>query len=92
VESFQVMAKGLGSVTEMVILGGFPWCFTPELYVAKPEYVDSLAEFVRSRRCRTWTRSCASPERPSATTPRRSLAGLMGHETDRPACRSMRPQ
>jgi 3-oxoadipate enol-lactonase len=49
VESFQVMAKGLGSVTEMVILGIFPWCFTPELYAAKPEYVDSLAEFVRSR-------------------------------------------
>jgi 3-oxoadipate enol-lactonase len=49
VESFQVMAKGLGSVTEMVILGIFPWCFTPELYAAKPEYVDSLAEFGRSR-------------------------------------------
>lgn len=26
----------------------FPWCFTPELYAAKPEYIDSLAEFVRS--------------------------------------------
>jgi pimeloyl-ACP methyl ester carboxylesterase len=33
----------------MVILGIFPWCFTPELYAAKPEYIDSLAEFVRSR-------------------------------------------
>ena len=32
----------------MVILGIFPWCFTPELYAAKPEYIDSLAEFVRS--------------------------------------------
>ena len=49
VESFQLMAKGLGSVTEMVILGIFPWCFTPELYAAKPEYIDSLAEFVRGR-------------------------------------------
>jgi pimeloyl-ACP methyl ester carboxylesterase len=49
VESFQLMAKGLGSVTEMVILGIFPWCFTPELYAAKPDYIDSLAEFVRSR-------------------------------------------
>src|SRR5579863_42056 len=27
----------------------FPWCFTPETYAAKPEYIDSLAEFVRSR-------------------------------------------
>ena len=49
VESWQELAEGLGSVTEMVILGIFPWCFTPELYAARPEYVDSLAEFVRSR-------------------------------------------
>jgi pimeloyl-ACP methyl ester carboxylesterase len=49
VEGWQVMAKGLGSVTEMVILGIFPWCFTPELYVAKPDYINSLAEFVRGR-------------------------------------------
>ena len=27
VEGWQVMAKALGSVTEMVILGIFPWCF-----------------------------------------------------------------
>ncbi len=49
VEGWQVMAKGLGSVTEMVILGIFPWCFTPELYAAKPDYIQSLAEFVRGR-------------------------------------------
>ena len=33
----------------MVILGVFPWCFTPELYAARPEYIQSLAEFVRGR-------------------------------------------
>ncbi len=49
VEGWQAMAKGLGSVTEMVILGIFPWCFTPETYAAKPEYIDSLVGFVRSR-------------------------------------------
>jgi len=49
VEGWQVMAKGLGSVTEMVILGIFPWCLTPELYAAKPDYINSLAEFVRGR-------------------------------------------
>jgi pimeloyl-ACP methyl ester carboxylesterase len=49
VEGWQVMAKGLGSVTEMVILGIFPWCFTPELYAAKPDYIESLAAFVRGR-------------------------------------------
>ena len=41
--------KALGSVTEMVILGIFPWCFTPELYAAKPDYIQSLAAFVRGR-------------------------------------------
>ena len=49
VEGWQVMAKELGSVPEMVILGIFPWCFTPELYAAKPDYIQSLADFVRSR-------------------------------------------
>jgi pimeloyl-ACP methyl ester carboxylesterase len=49
VESWRIMARGLDSVTEMVIAGIFPWCFTPELYAARPEYIDSLAEFVRSR-------------------------------------------
>jgi 3-oxoadipate enol-lactonase len=49
VEGWQALARGLGSVTEMVILGIFPWCFTPELYAARPDYVDSLAEFVRGR-------------------------------------------
>jgi len=36
VQGWQVIAKGLNSVTEMIILGIFPWCFTPELYAAKP--------------------------------------------------------
>ena len=49
VESWQVLAKALGSVTEMVIQGIFPWCFTPELYAAKSDYIQSLAEFVRGR-------------------------------------------
>jgi 3-oxoadipate enol-lactonase len=49
VNSWRVEAEGLGSVAEMIIQGIFPYCFTPELYAAKPEYIDSLAEFVRSR-------------------------------------------
>ena len=48
-DGWRIMAEGLGSVTEMVIKGIFPWCFTPELYAARPEYVDSLADFVRGR-------------------------------------------
>ena len=25
----------------MIIQGIFPWCFTPELYAAKPDYIES---------------------------------------------------
>jgi len=48
-QSWQTLAKALGSVTELVIQGIFPWCFTPELYAAKPDYIESLAAFVRGR-------------------------------------------
>jgi 3-oxoadipate enol-lactonase len=49
VESWQVMAKALGSVPQMIIQCIFPWCFTPELYAARPDYLKSLADFVLSR-------------------------------------------
>jgi 3-oxoadipate enol-lactonase len=49
VESWRGLAEGLGDVTEMVITGILPWCPTPGLYATKPDYVDSLAAFVRSR-------------------------------------------
>jgi hypothetical protein len=40
IQSFQVLAKALGSVPEMVIQGLFPWCLTPDLYAEKPEYIQ----------------------------------------------------
>ena len=49
VESWQVLARALGSVPEMVIKGIFPWCFTPGFYVGNSEYIQTLAGFVRSR-------------------------------------------
>jgi len=49
VEGWRIMARELDSVTDMVIKGIFPWCFTPELYDSRPEFIESLAEFVRSR-------------------------------------------
>jgi pimeloyl-ACP methyl ester carboxylesterase len=49
VENWQTVAKALDSVPTMVVGALFPWCFTPELYAAKPEYIQSLADFVRSR-------------------------------------------
>ncbi len=49
VEGWRIIAASLDSVTDMVITGIFPWCLTPELYAARPEYIESLADFVRSR-------------------------------------------
>jgi pimeloyl-ACP methyl ester carboxylesterase len=49
VGGWQTIAKGLGSVPETTIQGIFPFCFTPELYAAKPDYIEQLAAFVRSR-------------------------------------------
>ena len=48
-ESWQTSARALASVTETLIRAMFPWCFTPELYAARPEYIQMLADFVRSR-------------------------------------------
>ena len=49
IQSFQVLAKALNSVPETVIQGLFPWCLTPDLYAEKPEYIQQLCDFVRSR-------------------------------------------
>jgi pimeloyl-ACP methyl ester carboxylesterase len=73
VQGWQTMAKGLGSVTEMVIQGIFPWCFTPELYAAKPEYIEALAAFVRGR-----------PQQPLDAFLRQSDA-VIGHDAPRAA-------
>jgi pimeloyl-ACP methyl ester carboxylesterase len=48
-EGWRTIAKGLGSVTEMIIQGIFPWCFTPEMYAERPEFVETLTDFVRGR-------------------------------------------
>jgi hypothetical protein len=49
VKGWQVMARALGSVPEMVIQGIFPWCFTPGMYADRPEAVAGLEAFVRGR-------------------------------------------
>jgi pimeloyl-ACP methyl ester carboxylesterase len=49
VEQWRTMASALPTVADVVIQGIFPWCFTPEMYVDRPEFVDTLVDFVRSR-------------------------------------------
>jgi pimeloyl-ACP methyl ester carboxylesterase len=49
VQGWQVMARAVDNMPEMIIQGIFPWCFTPELYAQKPDYILALCDFVRSR-------------------------------------------
>ena len=49
VEGWQAAAKGLNSVTEMVIRCVFPWCFTPEMYVNRFDEIQQLSGFLRGR-------------------------------------------
>jgi len=53
VNGWQVSAKALGSVPEMTIQNIFPWCFMPELYAERPDYIQSISDFVRSRPAQT---------------------------------------
>jgi 3-oxoadipate enol-lactonase len=49
VGQWRTLASSLPTVADVVIEGIFPWCFTPEMYAERPEFVDTLVEFVRGR-------------------------------------------
>ena len=46
---WRALAAALPTVADAVIEGIFPFCFTPEMYVERPEYAQALADFVRGR-------------------------------------------
>jgi pimeloyl-ACP methyl ester carboxylesterase len=49
VEQWRTLASTLPTVADVVIQGIFPWCFTPDMYAERPEFVDTLVDFVRGR-------------------------------------------
>jgi 3-oxoadipate enol-lactonase len=49
VELWRTVAPTLPSVADAVIQAIFPLCFTPEMYVDRPEFVETLTDFVRGR-------------------------------------------
>jgi pimeloyl-ACP methyl ester carboxylesterase len=49
VEMWRVLALAMPTVADAVIQGIFPFCFTAEMYDERPEFAESLADFVRSR-------------------------------------------
>ena len=48
-ELWRTLASTLPTAADVVIQGIFPLVFTPEMYIGRPEFVDTLVDFVRSR-------------------------------------------
>jgi pimeloyl-ACP methyl ester carboxylesterase len=46
---WRTLAGAVPTVADAVIDGIFPFCFTPEMYVERPEFVQALDDFVRGR-------------------------------------------
>jgi pimeloyl-ACP methyl ester carboxylesterase len=46
---WRTLASSLPTVADVVIQALFPMCFTPEMYVRRPEFVETLVDFVRGR-------------------------------------------
>jgi pimeloyl-ACP methyl ester carboxylesterase len=49
IELWRSLAPSLPTVADVVTQSIFPLCFTPEMYVSRPEHVDTLVDFVRGR-------------------------------------------
>jgi pimeloyl-ACP methyl ester carboxylesterase len=48
-EQWRTLASSLPTVADVVVQAIFPWCFTPEMYVERPESIGALVDFVRGR-------------------------------------------
>jgi pimeloyl-ACP methyl ester carboxylesterase len=48
-EMWQALASSLPTIADLVIQGIFPLCFTPEMYAERPEFVQTLVDFVHGR-------------------------------------------
>jgi len=49
VEQWRTLASSLPTVADVVVQAIFPWCFTPDMYVERPEAIEMLVDFVRGR-------------------------------------------
>ena len=87
VEQWRTLASALPTVADVVIQGIFPWCFTPEMYVDRPEFVDTLVDFVRSRPAQPVDAFLAQTD--AVHRPRRERA-CSARSTFRPSSRSER--
>src|SRR4029079_6159004 len=73
VEQWRTLATTLPTVADVVIQAIFPCCFTPDMYVERPEFVETLVNFVRSRPAQPVDAFLAQTEAVLAHDPRAAL-------------------
>ena len=76
VELWRTLAPSLPSVADVVIDAIFPMCFTPEMYVGRPELVDTLVDFVRGRPAQPVDAFLAQTDAVLAHDARRALGAI----------------
>jgi pimeloyl-ACP methyl ester carboxylesterase len=76
VELWRTLAPKMPTVADVVIQAIFPLCFTPEMYVSRPEFAASLADFVRSRPAQPLDAFLAQTEAAMAHDARAMLAEI----------------
>jgi pimeloyl-ACP methyl ester carboxylesterase len=62
VELWRALEGSLPTVADGVIRGIFPFCFTPGMYIERPDFVQSLEDFVRGRPEQPWRAFMAQTE------------------------------
>jgi 3-oxoadipate enol-lactonase len=62
VELWRALSGALPLAADGVIRGIFPFCFRPETYVERPDFIESLEAFVRGRPEQPWAAFLAQTE------------------------------
>jgi pimeloyl-ACP methyl ester carboxylesterase len=78
VGQWRTLASALPTVADVVIQGIFPWCFTPEMYVDRPEFVDTLVDFVQGRPAQPVDAFLAQTDAVIAHDASKALGGIDG--------------
>ena len=80
VDLWRTLAPSLPTVADVVIQAIFPLCFTPEMYVRRPEFVETLVDFVRSRPAQPLDAFLAQTDAVMAHDAGTVLSGIGGSE------------
>ena len=76
VEMWRTLASSLPTIADVVVQSVFPLCFTPEMYTERPEFVDTLVDFVRGRPAQPLDAFLAQTEAALAHDASAALSGI----------------